>query len=53
MDRGREILSEIVIFNKYARYLPEQQRRESWNEIVDRNMNMHLEKFPDLEKDIR
>jgi ribonucleoside-diphosphate reductase alpha chain len=53
MDRGREILSEITIFNKYARYLPEQNRRESWNEIVKRNENLHIEKFPKLEKEIK
>lgn len=52
-DISREILSEITIFNKYARYLPEKNRRESWDEIVTRNMEMHLEKFPSLQKDIR
>ena len=51
-DISREILSEITIFNKYARYLPEKNRRESWDEIVTRNMEMHLEKFPYLKKDI-
>lgn len=52
MDKSREILSEITIFNKYARYIPEKQRRESWREIVDRNVKMHLEKFPELKEDI-
>lgn len=51
-DISREILSEITIFNKYARYIPEKNRRESWDEIVTRNMEMHLEKFPYLKKDI-
>lgn len=53
MDITREILSEITVFMKYARYLPELERRESWNELVDRNMTMHLEKFPRLENEIR
>jgi len=53
MDRSREILSEITIFNKYARYLPNEERRETWSEIVDRNMSMHLSKFPEIEDDIK
>ena len=52
-DVSREILSEITIFNKYARFIPEKNRRESWNEIVTRNMEMHIEKFPSLQDDIR
>ena len=51
-DLSREILSEITIFNKYARYIPEENRRESWEEIVNRNVEMHLEKFPELKEDI-
>ena len=41
----QEILSEIITNNKYAKYDAEKQRRETWNEICDRNMQMHLEKF--------
>ena len=52
MDISREILSEITIFNKYARFIPEKNRRESWEEIVTRNKEMHLEKFPSLKKEI-
>ena len=52
-DVSREILSEITIFNKYARFLPEKNRRESWDEIVTRNMEMHIEKFPSLQDEIR
>ena len=52
-DVSREILSEITIFNKYARFLPEKNRRESWSEIVTRNMEMHIEKFPSLQDEIR
>jgi ribonucleoside-triphosphate reductase len=50
---AREILSSITFFLKYAKYLPELQRRENWVEACDRNMNMHLRKFPYLEKEIR
>ncbi|MDP4038955.1 MAG: hypothetical protein Q8P57_00005, partial [Candidatus Pacearchaeota archaeon] len=38
---------------KYSRYLPELKRRENWNEIVERNMTMHIKKFPFLEDEIR
>ena len=38
---------------KYAKYIPEKNRRETWDELVTRNMNMHLKKFPELELQIR
>jgi len=38
-------LSKFTITSKYAKYLNDQQRRETWDEIVDRSMNMHLKKF--------
>jgi ribonucleoside-triphosphate reductase (thioredoxin) len=52
MDVTKEILSDITIWMKYAKYLPELNRRETWKEIVDRNKNMHLKKFPNLSKEI-
>ena len=53
MDISKEILSEITVFMKYAKYLPENQRRETWKELVERNMQMHIKKFPHLEEEIR
>ena len=47
-----EILSDITVHMKYAKYKPELLRRESWLEIVERNMNMHIKTYPDLEEDI-
>jgi ribonucleoside-diphosphate reductase alpha chain len=38
---------------KYAKYVPEKNRRETWHELVSRNMEMHLKKFPELELQIR
>ena len=35
-DLGLEALSSITVFSKYAKYLPELQRRETWEEIVMR-----------------
>ena len=37
---------------KYARYLPTAQRRETWEEMVIRNRNMHIENFPKLTSEI-
>jgi len=47
-----KILSDITVHMKYARYLPELERRENWEELVTRNKNMHLKKFPQLEQTI-
>ena len=52
MNLNNEILSEITIFNKYAKFLPKLQRRESWVEIVDRNKEMHLKKYPKQKENI-
>lgn len=48
MELSAKILSDVVVFSKYSRYLPELKRRETWQEIVDRNKAMHLKKFPQL-----
>ena len=52
MDISQKILSEITVYMKYARYLPEAQRRETWEEMVLRNRNMHIENFPKLTSEI-
>ena len=53
MEVNHKILSDIVVWNKYAKHLKEKQRRETWEELVTRNMDMHIRKFPNLEKLIR
>jgi ribonucleoside-diphosphate reductase alpha chain len=53
MELSNKILSDITVHMKYARYLDDQNRRETWKELVTRNMNMHLKKFPQLELQIR
>ncbi len=52
MNISQEILSDIVVYNKYAKYLPSKQRRETWEELVNRNKEMHQEKFPKLKEEI-
>jgi ribonucleoside-triphosphate reductase (thioredoxin) len=53
MELNHAILSDVVVWSKYAKYIDEKQRRETWEEIVTRNMEMHIRKFPQLEKLIR
>ena len=53
MTLSNEILSSITVFMKYAKYMPELQRRETWEELVTRNMEMHIKKYPKLESEIR
>jgi ribonucleoside-triphosphate reductase (thioredoxin) len=52
MDISQKILSNIIVYTKYARFIPELKRRETWDEIVDRNMNMHIQKFSQLKEEI-
>jgi len=52
MDVTQEILSDITTYMKYAKYIPEKQRREVWDELVTRNKEMHIEKFPQLKDEI-
>jgi len=52
MDVTQEILSEITTYMKYAKFRPELNRRETWNELVTRNKEMHQTKFPKLKNEI-
>lgn len=52
MDAANEILSDITVHMKYARYLPKKERRETWKELVTRNKKMHLKKYPELKEEI-
>jgi len=46
------ILSDITVHMKYAKYIPELNRRETWEELVTRNKEMHQKKYPELKDDI-
>ena len=37
---------------KYAKFVPEKNRRETWDELVTRNKEMHQAKFPQLNDEI-
>ena len=52
MDISQKILSDIVVFNKYAKYMPSLGRRETWEELCLRNAQMHIKKYPHMEEEI-
>jgi ribonucleoside-diphosphate reductase alpha chain len=52
MNKSKEILSELTVHMKYAKYVPELNRRETWHELVTRNKEMHIEKYPQLKEEI-
>jgi ribonucleoside-diphosphate reductase alpha chain len=52
MEIGLETLSQIVTFNKYAKYLPSSRRRETYDEIIMRYLQMMVDKYPHLADDI-
>ena len=48
MDKSNQILSDIVVFNKYAKYVPSEERRETWDEIVTRYVEMMKKRYPTI-----
>jgi len=52
MEISNKILSDITVYMKYAKYIPELNRRETWEELVTRNKKMHLKKYPSLSAEI-
>ena len=52
MELSSKILSDITVHMKYARHLEEEQRRETWEELVTRNKQMHIKRYPELEDEI-
>ena len=52
MELSNEILSNITVYMKYAKYNQELNRRETWEELVDRNKAMHIKHYPMLEREI-
>ena len=53
MDVGLDTLSKLTVFSKYAKYIPELKRRETWEEIVARYEQMMVKKYPKLEDMIK
>jgi len=52
LNKSNKILSDITVFNKYAKYVEQKGRRETWEELVTRNKNMHIAKYPHMAEEI-
>lgn len=52
MNTSNKLLSDITAFRTYAKYIQHLGRRETLEETINRNMTMHLDRFPKLSKDI-
>tara|TARA_R110001583_G_scaffold144739_1_gene296737 strand:+ start:1351 stop:3210 length:1860 start_codon:yes stop_codon:yes gene_type:complete len=52
MEVSTQILSNITVHMKYARFLEKENRRELYKELVDRNKKMHIKKYPELKSEI-
>lgn len=52
MENSAKFLSDIIVYGKYARYLESEKRRENWHELVTRNKQMHISKYPNLKDEI-
>jgi len=52
MELSNKILSDITVYMKYAKYLPNEKRRETWEELVTRNKEMHQKKYPKIKDEI-
>ena len=53
MDKGLKTLSDVVIWSKYAKFVPDKKRRENWDEIIDRYEAMLCRKYPSLSTQIK
>jgi len=43
---SQQLLSDLIHYTKYAKFLEDFGRKETWTETVDRNRQMHLDRFP-------
>ena len=50
---SNEILSDITVHMKYAKYLPTKERRETWRELVHRNKHMHWKAYEHLGEEFK
>lgn len=45
-------IQDYMLASRYARFLPEKGRRETFQEAVERVRNMHLRRYPQIETEI-
>lgn len=48
----KKFLSDIVVYSKYAKYNASLRRRETWEELVFRNAEMHAKRYPQIADEI-
>ena len=48
MNKANKILSDIIVWMKYAKYVPTKERRETWRELIHRNKHMHWKMYEHL-----
>src|SRR5258706_15450826 len=51
MELASQILSDVIVFSKYSRFIEDLKRRETWEEVVNRNKTIHLNKFPQIKNE--
>jgi len=52
-ELNKKILSDLTVHMKYAKFIPELNRRETWEELVTRNKEMHQKRYPELTDQIQ
>ena len=52
-ELNKKILSDLTVHMKYAKFLPGENRRETWEELVTRNKEMHQKRYPELKDEIQ
>lgn len=51
-EKVTQFLSDLVIHTKYANFMPNQKRRQTWAECVNETREMHKRKYPYLAEEI-
>lgn len=52
MSLPNKFLSDLVIHTKYSNFIPNEHRKQNWNECVDVLQQMHMEQYPKLTDEI-
>jgi len=53
MSNLPSVYQDVIAMSRYARFIPEKNRRENWSETVDRLVNYLETKTPDLKKELK
>ena len=53
MSNLPSVYQDVIAMSRYARFIPEKNRRETWSETVDRLVNYLETKTPELKKELK